>query len=133
MIRLLGLTDPAIDVSTPPQPPEPGTPEFEDWLGRPNEGSHIRDVRHEIGPRDVATILILATRPPADVARLLAVRERLAAIIDEDLTVASLIPRQMIETGSDRARPGDVPDRAALTRLITAGIITADGDQVRFS
>ncbi len=133
MIRLLGLAEPRIDVSAATEPPEPGTPDFAQWLARPNQGQHIRGVRYDLGMHDAATILILATRQPADLARLFAVRQRLGSIADSDLTVACRIARQMIETGSDRAPLGTVPAGAALERLIAAGILTTAVDGLVFS
>jgi hypothetical protein len=133
MIRLLGLAEPRIDVPSAPAPPDPGTPRFAAWLARPNEGRQIRGVHYELAMLDVATILILATRQPAGVTRLFAVRERLGAIADGDVTVACGIARRMIEAGSDRAGRAEVPDDAPLTRLIAAGIIEADGDELFFS
>ncbi|MGS0685284.1 hypothetical protein ACVBEQ_09085 [Nakamurella sp. GG22] len=133
MIRLLGLAEPRIDVSTPPEPPQPGTPDFGEWLARPHEGPRIRAVRYDLGILDAATIFILATLQPADPARLFAVRQRLGSIADGDLTVACGIARQMIETGSERAPAGAVPEGAALDRLIAAGILATDGDGLVFS
>ena len=133
MIRLLGLATPRIDTSAPVETPDPGSPEFASWLARPNHGRRIEGVHFTLGQQDSAPGLILATGPPADVTRLLAVRERLGPVSDRDLTVVAGIARQMIETGTDRIRRNDVPDRSALSRLTAAGIIEADGDGLRFS